>query len=1071
MKVVSNPEADANIKIGSKLYGRLRKHRAKEDRFAGLGLLLLIIAVELLASLAAFLTFCAWFYVLLMIPVGLGIYYYLRRPSLYLLARRIEAEEKGWQDRLSTAVDLSAKRNPRETYSREMIAGYVEGIEGRLNAAALSLTRKRKTLIASLWILTGTIVIVLLASFALPARMKFGFDAVFAPHRLDLRIEALMPDTLVEQGDRVEVTAEIHAPIDIRFVYLISDKGRQRVRVKNRLASQRITVETEEKIHFERLNRRSEEVYVGLLQPFEIRRIEFTVSAPAYTGEKPRTSTGARFSALPGSRVAIEGAASAELSQAWLIAGDSAVELRTDGRGFTGAFEFSSQANLSLLLKNRSGAQVEQKIEVITRHDEQPLVEVFMPGRNTEVNRFMSVTLGVHALDDYGLGQVRLVTKGTRGQTVTLAGGKNRVEDTIFYRWDVSGLGLLPGEEVTYYVEAADNDIVSGPKWGRSRTYRLRFPDISEMFSDVTEHGEQTLGQLSDLGADQEFLSAELARIEQKLRAEQTLSPQEQERLKELIREQEKLLSSVDSLAAETRKLLQQLEEGMIADPETAQKLSALSQMLADLMPPDLQQKLTELARILAQDPQRLAETMSKTGDLSAEMQTQLNQALEAIEKFLQEQRLAELAEAAQALARMQEELMKQVDDLSAQEAAQKQQAIEQGIEEVAQEAADLADELENPEIARELREIAAQMASENVELSQSIEKSLKQGKMNRSDARQLSANLKNTGNQMNMMLANLQKKRNQALQQEMAKLTRELLLLSEEHENLLGRIDEEENLELAARATELERALERKKEDVYKLASQSFKLPREAMHSLASASRDAQAFKQSLIQGKKGTAKQQGRSAQHQIDRATSYLLAALAENSGQAGSSTGLDELMQSLSAMSLAQLSLNQQMGGLLPLPISTESMTAGQRQALSELMAQQSALRQQMEELTQAAGQEPGLSGMLEGIIEEMKALEEDMARYVGQRRMVDRGEHIFRRLLDARNVLRKKNETRERERETGTLWQGLTSPSLPQDAGERNLYLKKELLRFLQSDYPEEYKRLARAYLEALLDQE
>jgi hypothetical protein len=178
-----------------------------------------------------------------------------------------------------------------------------------------------------------------------------------------------------------------------------------------------------------------------------------------------------------------------------------------------------------------------------------------------------------------------------------------------------------------------------------------------------------------------------------------------------------------------------------------------------------------------------------------------------------------------------------------------------------------------------------------------------------------------------------------------------------------------------------------------------------------------------------------------------------------------------MQSLSAMSLAQLSINQQMGGLLPLPISAESMTASQRQALAELLAQQAALRQQLEEMMQAAGQEPGLSGMLEGIIEEMKALEEDMARYVGERELVERGEHVFRRLLDARNVLRKKQETREREREIGTVWEGLASPSLPQDAGERNLYLKKELLRFLQSDYPEEYKRLARAYLEALLEQE
>lgn len=99
------------------------------------------------------------------------------------------------------------------------------------------------------------------------------------------------------------------------------------------------------------------------------------------------------------------------------------------------------------------------------------------------------------------------------------------------------------------------------------------------------------------------------------------------------------------------------------------------------------------------------------------------------------------------------------------------------------------------------------------------------------------------------------------------------------------------------------------------------------------------------------------------------------------------------------------------------------------------------------------------------------MEEDMSRYVGQRELVDRGEQVFRRLLDARNVLRKKDETREREREIGSTWKGLSSPTLPRDAGERDLWLKKELLRIERSQYSEDYKRFARNYIESLLEQD
>ena len=1062
-------------KIGKKLYAWLAKHQRQRDWLATAALVLLFLATALIASLAAFLTFSPWFYLLLLLPLGMGVFYLLRRPNLYTLARKLEQGDEGWQDRLSTAVDLSAKRNPKEVYSQELVTGYVEGIEKRLDSASFSLADTRKTFFASLGVLSGIILLAVLGIFLLPARLSFGFNAIFAPHNLDLRIEALTADTLVNPGDRIEVMARVHAPVNLCYVELIIEKEGERksrkVNLKKGLVSQRIKVDAEEKVYFQRLGRRSDETYIGLLQPFEVRRVEFTVSPPAYTGEKPRTSSGMRFSALPGSRVKIEGSASAELSEASLVVGDSLICLEATGKEFAGSLEFRGQDDLTLILKDRSGAQLEQRIEVAVRNDESPLVEVFLPGRDTEINRFMTLTLGVHAIDDYGLGSILLVTEGAGGLKRRIGSAEGQSEDSVFYRWDLSELDLLPGEEITYYVEAADNDVVSGPKWGRSKVYRLRFPDISEIFSEVTEYGEQTAEGLTKLSEQQENLSQELSRIEEKLRAEQALSPEEQERLRELIRQQEELLSSVDSLAKETKELLQRLEEGMVSDPETIQKLSALSEMLAELMPPELQQKLTDLARALAENPQRLTEAMHRTTDLGMELQIQLEQALGVLERFLEEQRLAELAEKAEALARMQENLIREAEKLSSEEAAARQREIEEGLKELSREATELANELEDSDIAPELREIAAQMAAENTALSKNVEKSLNQGKMNRSDARKLAHNLRQAGQQLNMMLANLQKRRNQAFEMEMAKLARELLLLSEEQENLLGRIGTEDNLELAARATELERALERKKEDVFKLASQSFKLPRDAMHSLASASRSAGEFKQSLIEDRRGTASQQGRTVQYEIDRAAASLLEAFAMCSGQQCSSTGVEQLMQSLSAMSLAQLSINQQMGGLLPLPISAESMTAAQRQALSELLAQQSALRQQLEEMLQAAGQEPGLSGMIEGIIEEMKALEKDMGRYVGERELVERGEHVFRRLLDARNVLRKKNETREREREIGTVWEQLVSPTLPEDAGERRLYLKKELLRFLQSDYPEEYKRLARAYLEALLEQE
>lgn len=1037
-------------------------------------LLLVFLSSVVIASLVSFLAFSAFPYLLLIVPVGLGIWWYLKRPSLYQAAQAIERADLKWKDRLSTAVDLSAKHNPREVYSHELTCKYIEGIEKRLLGHKLPALNGKKALIASSGILGTSFLIGLILALITFTRLSFGAIAVFAPHNLDLEIEALTPDTLINPGQYLEVAAEVKAPIDIRYVYVEQNgaetKKRRKVKVEDGIAQDRIKVAEEQSIRFFRLGRGSE-IYAGLVEAFEIRQVEFTVTPPAYSGEKPRAFRGLRLSALAGSVVALDGQASCELRKALIAAGDSSIPLEVEGRSFKGSFELGQLKSAGIILTNRTGAKLEERIALNLRPDETPLVEVFLPGKDMDVNRSMSLTLGVHALDDYGLGRVNLVSTGAAEVSLPLPVPAGRIEDTVLYRWDLNDLALLPGEEIVYYVEASDNDAVSGPKWGRSKSFRLRFPDISEMFSEVTSYGEETAGELSRLSSEQEELSRDLSRIEEKLRAEQNLSTEEQEYLRELISQEENLLSSIDSLAEETRELLEKMEQGLITEPETLEKLSALSEMLSELMPPELAEKLAQLSQTLGEDPQRLADILKNTSEMNLDLENQLEQALGVLERFLQEQRLEELAEKAEALADMEAELIREEDQLTPPQAAARQQEIEKGLEELAQEASELASELEDTELAQELRELANQMAGENTELSQQVKSSLNSGKMDKQSARKLERNLRQAGIEFAQLNQNLKQNRNQALQQEMAKLIRELLLLSEEQEDLIGRIGTEADLELAAQVTELERSLDRKKEDVFKLASKSFKIPRSAMQNLSTASRNQTTFKQSLIEGRKSTASNQGRSVQHEIDKAAAALLEAMAQACGQSCSSTGLDDLMQALSQMSLAQLSINQQMGGLFPLPISTDRMSAAQRQALGEMLAQQAALRKQLEELAKAAGQEPGLSGMLEGIIEEMRRLEEDLSKYVGEREVVERGEHVFRRLLDARNVLRKKDETPEREREIGMVWENLESPTPPQDMGERNLWLKKELVRFLRSDYPEEYKRLARAYLETLLEQE
>lgn len=1058
---------------GRLLLSRLDNYRKRKNSLQMLAVLVLFVASALLASISSFMLFSPLPYLLLLIPLGLFLLLIIRKPSLYEEAISAEERDITWKDRLSTAADISQKRNPKEVYSEELKGDYLTGIETALEAKNLNADREKKRFYASLGILAASFALSLSVLILAPRRLCFGMNALFAPGSLDLRIESVTGDTILERGTRFQAKARIVSPVGLRYVILEQTSNakttKSKVKIEDKLATADIRMDSDVKLRFSRLGRSSKEVYLGLNEPFEIKNVTFTVTPPGYTREKPVVFHDFNISALPGSMVDFEGEASSELNEAHLQNGDSSSRIQVSGKRFMASFRFTNSMNAAVVLEDRTGSRKEQRIYVNAKHDQVPLVDLFMPGKDAVLDKSMSLYLGAEALDDYGLDQAMLVMQATDGQMISIGRSRGKVEDTLYYKWDLSGLNLLPGDEISYYVEVSDNDAVSGPKWGRSKTYRLRLPGMDEVFSELTEYGNKTASGLSALGEQQKELGMELSRIESKLKQDKTMSPEERARLEEILEAQKNLMGSVDSIAQEARQFLEKLREGAISDPETLAKLSSLSKMLADMMPPELRSRLDELASALKNDPQKLAEELAKTGSLSRDLEGQLEQAMSVLERFLEEQKLADLSEKSDALARMEENLMKEAGKLSQEEAKARQEEIRKGLEELAKQAQELSEALREKGISDELKKLASQMAGENKNLCDKVSKSLSDSKMDRESAKKLSQNLKNASMQFGQMASNLKRSRQDELNREMAAAARELLLLSDEQEKLTGNLPAVPSLEAAAKAAELERALERAKENLYRLASLSFNVPRDAMQNLAEASRSEEEFKESLIEGRTPSAQSQALSAQSAIDRAAASLLNAYARSLGQQGaSSTGLAEMLNALSQMSLAQLSINQQMGGLLPLPISGQ-MTAAQQAALGEILSQQAGLREQLEELSKGQGSNPGLSGMLEGIIEEMKRMEEDMSRFTGERELVDRGERVFRRLLDAKNVLRKKDETREREREIGSVWRNLSSPSMPLDAGEKNLWLKKEIIRIERSDYPEEYKRMARQYIESLME--
>ncbi|ACY15675.1 hypothetical protein [Haliangium ochraceum] len=248
--------------------------------------------------------------------------------------------------------------------------------------------------------------------------------------------------------------------------------------------------------------------------------MQITLEYPAYT-QRPRQvlpASSGDFAALPGTQVTLETRAlvpvrggrvvfgSGDEGAAAVRAGDddeaapaedaNALEIGAEGSALSARFRVHEATQYRFLLEGRDG---ERRVESLPRRielelDAVPTATLYAPADELDVTEMRRIELAYIAEDDYGLAEVELVWE-SGGQVARKALPLTEVSPRRAqnkFLWDLAELHLQPGEPVRYYLEVKDNDTVSGPKLGRSRSYVLR------VFSPREEH-EQIIARQREL--------------------------------------------------------------------------------------------------------------------------------------------------------------------------------------------------------------------------------------------------------------------------------------------------------------------------------------------------------------------------------------------------------------------------------------------------------------------------------------------------------------------------------------------------------------------------------------------
>ncbi len=213
---------------------------------------------------------------------------------------------------------------------------------------------------------------------------------------------------------------------------------------------------------------------------------------PLYSGLKPKIvhNSSGDITTLRGTEVEIRVRSDREIELANLVINNQEkIPMRVKGgKLLVGLITVMDSGSYNFEVTDHWGRVFTDQIKhrITVEQDEYPQMELSRPLDDLEVREKDIVQIRYAATDDFGLKRISLVyqygEKQNEKEIKLLKDGTPSCREE--YRWNLSELELRPGHRVSFYLEAEDNDLVSGPKRGKSKVIYL------EVFSSQKKHQE-----------------------------------------------------------------------------------------------------------------------------------------------------------------------------------------------------------------------------------------------------------------------------------------------------------------------------------------------------------------------------------------------------------------------------------------------------------------------------------------------------------------------------------------------------------------------------------------------------
>lgn len=832
-----------------------------------------------------------------------------------------------------------------------------------------------------------------------------------------------------------------------------------------------------------------------------------TLNYPAYLGRKQEVIRNTGDLLVPAGTSATWNIGTRNTSELNIRFSDSTYVLRdVEENRYTIRRRLMKNGNYAISTGNRflkSKDSVAYTINVIP--DQYPVIEVEEQRDSSSYQRIYFRGL---IQDDYGLSKLQFRYRFLKREGITvndeiipaaLVINKGVTQDQFFHFWDLSTIGLKPGDELEYYFEVWDNDGVTGAKSARSASSLFKAPSLQELARENEERNKALKEDLSESIRKAKALQKDLNAMNRDLLNKKQIDYEDKKKVSDLLKQQKELEKKVEAIRQNQEQNNRQQNELRTTDPELARKQQQLEELFDKLMSPEMKKMMEELEKMMAQvDKQKLQEMMDKMKLDNKDMEKQLDRTLELFKQLELEQKMKETAENLDKLAGEQEKLA----DKSEQKTSESEQ-LQKEQKELNKEFDALKKELDNIEKKNQELEYSQELSDFNQE-QESIENDMQQSdeQLGQGKKKEAMKKQKQAAQKMKELSAKIkqqQKEQQQEQQEEDMQAMRALL------ENLLRFSFDQEKLmeELKSvdvnnpRYLKMAQAQRKLKDDARVLEDSLLALSKRVMQLSSSINEqitDINDYTEKALLNLQDRQVPQARGNQQYILTAVNNLALMLSESLDQAqqemasnmpsnssckkpgqgkpkpgqgkpksGPGPGDIKKMQEKLSQQLKEMKEKMEKGQK-PGQKPGQGMP-GMSEELARMAAEQEALRNAINQLNQQENKDgQGTLGDLGKIAEQMEQNERDIVNKRITELTLKRQQEILTRLLESEKADREREQ--EERRESNEARDIYRAPGQFEDFKKMKMR-ETELLKTVPPGFTTFYKNLVNAYFQNL----